>query len=474
MKRILLLFILLQSILSVYSQIKVTGRVSCGNKSLSNVMVTDGFICVNTDINGSFSFVTNPTAKFVYISIPAGYISNVENGSVPAFFKRIESSKTEYNFNLLKNPKDDFKHTFFVQSDVQVADAAELEKYKLIVDDAKEYLKKYSKNDIFGLDCGDMVGDKPELYPGYLKYSGSLNIPIYRTMGNHDMIYYGRSFETSQSRFENQFGPTYYSFDKGKAHYIVINNSFYIGREYFYMGYIDEKTYSWIEKDLKNVPYDHIVIMTMHIPTILDYADKNFTYNGKKVANETVNRTALYEMLKPYNAHIITGHMHVNGNVVITPTLMEHNTGAACGTWYQLDGCVDGTPSGYAVYEVNGNKIKWHFKGAGYPPNYQIRVYGLNQSAEYPNDILVNVWNYDPLWKVEWIEDGKEMGNMQQCEALDPHITNQCKDTSKMKYSWIGAAPTKHMFRATPKNPHSKTVIRVTDRFGNEFNEEIK
>lgn len=64
------------------------------------------------------------------------------------------------------------------------------------------------------------------------------------------MEYGVRSYEHSYKTFEEYFGPIYYSFNRGKAHYIVLNNCFYINRHYRYIGYIDERTLQWIEADL--------------------------------------------------------------------------------------------------------------------------------------------------------------------------------------------------------------------------------
>lgn len=90
---------------------------------------------------------------------------------------------------------------------------------------------------------------------------------MYRVIGNHDMEYGVRSYEHSYKSYEENFGPIYYSFNRGKAHYIVLDNCYYINRHYRYIGYIDERTLQWIEKDLAFVPKDHLVFVSMHIPS---------------------------------------------------------------------------------------------------------------------------------------------------------------------------------------------------------------
>lgn len=83
------------------------------------------------------------------------------------------------------------------------------------------------------------------------------------------MTYGGRTFEYSYHTFESYFGPIYYSFNKGKAHYIVLDNCFYVNRDYQYIGYIDERTFAWLEKDLSYVSRDKLVFVVMHIPSSL-------------------------------------------------------------------------------------------------------------------------------------------------------------------------------------------------------------
>lgn len=192
--------------------------------------------------------------------------------------------------------------------------------------------KSYPNRDILGVDCGDLVEDKPELYPLYIEHQNRTGIPFYRIPGNHDLQYGGRTTETSTERYEKTFGPGHYSFNRGSVHYIVLNNVFYLGRDYFYMGYIDEKTFIWLEQDLAHVPEGSILFVAMYIPDRLEEEIKPFQYDSRTIGTQTINISSLFEMLKPYKAHLLTGHMY------------EHNTGAVSGAWWQGDYCLDGTP----------------------------------------------------------------------------------------------------------------------------------
>lgn len=447
----------------------IKGKVTCEGKGIQGIMVTDGRICVQTDASGKYNIPTLGDSRFVYICTPSGYLTD-RKGTIPSFYLPIDHSKKQnYNFNLKKNPKGDVSHVFVTQSDIQVTSRDELAIYQYVVDDCKQLLSSYATTDVFGIDCGDIVGDHQELYPDYLKRADQLDIPIYRVVGNHDMNYDGRTHETSYKTFEDTFGPSYYSFNKGNAHYIVVDNNFFIGRDYFYMGYLDEKTFAWLDQDLSYVPKGSLVFFIMHIPSRQTEKQEAFLYNYDMIGNQMVNAGALHQILKPYKAHLITGHTHYNLNVVFNENLMVHNTAAVCGTWWKADVCLDGTPRGYGVYEVNGNDVKWYYKSSGYPKEHQFRSYPAGASKEHPSDIIANVWNWDKLWKVEWLEDGQLMGSMTQYTGLDPYASVVCSDREKMVYTWITPRPTQHMFRATPKNKDARIVVKVTDRFGKEY-----
>ena len=475
MKIYLLQFFLLIGLgLNLQAQIPsnpIRGKVTCNGTGVPGVVVTDGIDCVLTDQQGQYTLPPNRNVRFIYLSTPSGYLPKTEQ-TIPLFYQKLNPAKQDiYDFELVRNPQNEINHLFLVQADAQVTSEDDVKAYAKYLQDMKEYIRPYTgKKEVFGIDCGDIVGDTPSLYPSYIDTVSSLEIPIYRAIGNHDMTYGGRTFEYSYRTFESYFGPIYYSLNKGNAHYIVLDNCFYVNRDYQYIGYIDERTFQWLEKDLSYVPKDKLVFVVMHIPSSLQ---KKLRYNTLD-QDETVNTAALYKLLEGYNAHIISGHTHFNVNVCFNDSLMEHNTAAVCGTWWRADINVDGTPRGYGVYEVDGNQVKWLYKSAGYPKEHQLHVYQAGSSDEYPSDIIANVWNWDEQWKVEWYENGKRMGEMQRYKGYDPAAKAICSDKEKVKYEWISPVLTEHLFHATPRNKNAKIEVKVTDRFGNVYTEAVE
>lgn len=251
---------------------------------------------------------------------------------------------------------------------------------------------------------------------------------------------------------------------------IILDNCFYINRDYRYIGYIDERTLQWIEKDLALVPKDHLVFVMMHIPSS---TTKDIKFNAL-LPDETSNANSLYDLLKDHEAHLITGHTHVNGNVVFNDRLMEHNTAAVCAGFWKSMLCSDGTPQGFGLYEVDGNQVKWHYKAVDYPLEYQFQAYAPGSSKEFPEEVLANVWNWDEQWKVEWFENGTCMGEMTRCEGLDPAAVEAFSDREKMGALWVNAFPTNHLFKAVPKDKKARIEVLVTDRFGTVYKQLVK
>ncbi len=454
----------------------IEGKVTCQGKGIANIMVTDGQNCVLTDSRGGYSIpVSDVDASFVYISTPAGYLPHDSLG-VPLFYKRIDRNKQQnYDFDIKKNIKNDYCHLLLVHADPQFFREENFTHYIPIVSDSRKTVEAYDEhNDVFGIDCGDLVGDKPQLYSRYIDELSKTGIPFYRVLGNHDITYSERSDETSTTTYNRFFGPTYYSFNRGKVHYIVLDNVFYIGRDYFYMGYITEKILRWIEQDLSYIRVGSTVFIAMHIPARLSEKPTPFSYSNEHMGGQTVNVSALFKILKPYNVHILTGHMHYNKNVIHSPRLYEHNTAAVCGTWWSGDYCLDGTPLGYGVYEIDGDKVQWYFKSAGYSRDYQMRAYPVGESSDFPDDVTVNIWNWDKNWKVECIENDRSIGEMIRFEGIDPEVIKMCADKEKLEFKWISPVKNGHMFRMTPTLKNSTIDIIATDGFGNKYKTTIK
>ena len=452
----------------------ITGKVTAGKKALAGVPVTDGINFVTTDKSGCYRIVTLADSRFIYISTPSGYDVPVENGTIPQFYKTLNATDSVYNFSLTRSKQGCKRHSFIVFADVQATYDADYEQYRRdIVPDVSATIADYRSRGIkvFGTDVGDFIGGIPQSYmPVYADASAAINLPFFRTIGNHDMDCEGRTYEYSFHTFEQFFGPVNHSFDCGNAHYVFLNNNFFAGIGINYIGYIPEQTFRWLEQDLALVPKDKVVFLFMHIAT-----GKNANLDEASFDYDWLNNSRhLFNLLDDRTTHIITGHTHFQLNNEYSDRLFEHNTAAVCGTWWRCEECMDGTPRGYAVFDVDGTDVRWHYKCAGYSSDYQMRVYPPGACEECPDCIVANVWNYDSRWRVELLEDGNVTAEMTRFTGYDPVSKAHCLDKSVVLYDWISPVPNGHMFRAKPSIPGSHRQVRVTDRFGNVYIGEAK
>ena len=447
---------------------QISGCVSSQGRGLAGVAVTDGSNIVLTDSMGRYSLATLSLSQFVYITTPSGYDVPVASGSIPQFYHTLTPSDSIYDFHLTPSATDDNRHAFVVHTDVQVTSKVDVDLFaKQIVPDTRQTLQRLAAEGykVFGTDCGDIVGDTPSLFDDYIRACQVLDTPFFRIIGNHDMDYWGRSFETSYRTFSSLFGPTHYSFNCGKAHYIFINDNFYTGFGINYIGYIPESTLRWLEQDLNLLPKGSPVFVFMHIPTAestdLDHASFNYDW--------LANVRQFHYMFKDFDTHIVSGHTHFNMNLEFNSHLYEHVTAAVCGTWWRTEECMDGTPRGYGVFTVDGERVSWQYKSAGYPSTYQLRAYTPGSAAEYPDEVVANVWNYDSRWRVELLENGKPTATMKRYTGFDPISHAHCSNKKVVLYDWISPITNPHMFHARPRNSAAKLQVRATDRFGNVY-----
>ena len=449
-------------------EIKGTVKTVDG-EALSGVVVSDGLNTTVTDSKGRFVMDADSDSKFVFISTPSGYISETLEGET-LYYKSIGKKVKSYDFLVKKNPKDDTNHNLIVVADPQISDADE---FPSLLEHSKfmgEYIKGMDSDYTFGLCLGDIVGWNHALYPEYNKVMSHTGIAFRNVMGNHDMTNYGRAHETSMTDYQKMYGPAWYSFNVGKVHYIVINNNFFIGTDWYYIGYIDERQLQWLENDLKHVKKGTQVIVSMHIPTTLDKSDREgFSYGN--ISDNTVNKKALYALLEPYKTLILSGHMHTADYEQISENIAEMNVTGLCGAWWCGPVCIDGSPAGFKDMEINGNEISWKYIGCGHPEDYHMKVYVDDE--QHQGYVVANIWDYDPAWKVEYFEDGVKVCDMEQFKAQDPLARELYKDPSSLKRTWVYAAPTENMFREKHSAQAKTLEVRATDRFGRVYSQTI-
>ena len=464
----------------------IKGRVCCGGKGVGVVEVSDGVSIVRTDSRGRYTLDLSPESRFVFLSTPSGYISSTRGGET-CFWKAVREGERRYDFSLEKNPQDDTCHEVVVLADPQISDA---EEFPLLRENVRalsaEAARLRSSRYTFGVCLGDIVGWNHALYGEYNEIMDSTGLEFRSVIGNHDMTNYGRSFETSTADYERTYGPTYYSYNVGRVHHIVLNDNFFVGKDWYYIGYLPESQLRWMEEDLKGVSKETLVVLSVHIPTTLDEKDRTGYYFDYGMISEVLcNKKAVYDILAPYRALILSGHIHTCNNQMINERLEEHNITSLGGAWWCGPVCIDGSPAGFKVYSFNGTDVSWRFVSCANgdassegessdessdeaqcdadPAEGHLKVYV--DDPMYPGQVVANVWDYDPLWKVQCFADGEKVCDMERFRGVDPLASVLYRDPSSLKRSWVCAVPTPNLFRAPLPEGAKSVTVRVTDRF---------
>ncbi len=245
---------------------------------------------------------------------------------------------------------------------------------------------------------GDIVFDDLSIFDDIIPVMGQIGNPQYYVKGNHDTNYDG--YENSKyinETFERQFGPSYYSYDVGKVHFLVIDNAMFSTVDVrSYTGKISAVQLQFIKNDMALVPRDQLVVLMSHIPI-------------PRMENE--NRAKLYGLLSGHsNLLAMAAHTHTQSiwqvgkgegwdqpqpfyNVVL---------GTSCGNWWGGEAdetgipnamMADGTPNGYAIVSFDGNRFSIRYKAARRPADYQMQIAAPDvvASAHVANtELLVN------------------------------------------------------------------------------------
>ena len=435
----------------------VRGYVKSGNKGIANVAVSDGFSVVLTNSKGAYEFEPHSNASSVFISTPSGYDFVNEKG-IARHYRLLSdvNLKKPVDFDLIPLNKDDNEHQFIIWADPQVKNAKDVEKMmKYSVPDVQKFVTAAGANALLhGITVGDIVWDNHALFAEYDKAVEQMGIPFFQCLGNHDMDYTNGSDESSDDTFQQTYGPTYYSFNRGQVHYVVMDNVRYLGKDREYDGFFQQNQLDWLQKDLAFVPNDKLVILCVHIP----------------VHKGTKNRDALYSLLQGRNVHIMSGHTHYNVNAV-KDNIYEHNHGTVCGAWWTGAICEDGTPNGYGVYQVNGTELSWHYQATGKDADHQLRI-AVNEFNTGQKQVQVNIWNHDPAWKTEYFVDGSPRGALEQFEGFDLQAyTTMLGPGLPKSRSFAEPKKTAHLFKALIPASAKEVKVVATDRFGKRYTE---
>lgn len=507
----------------------VYGIVSSAGVGVENVVVSDGAEVTVTNEKGIYQLKSAKKWGYVFISVPSGYeVPSV--GVLPQFHRALKNSADvveRADFKLEKvDGQDSYK--IFMLGDMHLANrTGDLGQFAQFTSDLTDYMTRHKGEKMYALTLGDMTWDlywysNSYYFPQYLNTINSQikNLQIFHTMGNHDNDFQTRSDYDAAVKYVDQICPTYYSFNIGKVHYVVMDDidcSSYDGTESRnYVKSLSAEQLDWLAKDLSHVAKTTPVVVAMHVQVFYP------TTSGFKIDHDLVNTLRLFDILDGYTVRFVTGHTHKLFNVTPDAPIVdghnfrEYNSGSVCASWWWSGNLTpgihigtDGTPGGYGIWDVTGTDFQCLYKSTGWPEEYQFRSYDLNNvhfsmadvplmpsdiSASvknaymqyvnaYPqnndNEVLINIWNWNSDWTLSVVDEKRKTLPYTEVWAYDPlHIAalsvkrfNNAKLTQTP--SFITDKFT-HFFKVKADDADTDLVITVKDEFGNEWTENMQ
>ena len=234
-------------------------------------------------------------------------------------------------------------------------------------------------NPDFIITGGDLVMDvlgqnyerSDQLYSLYSQCLEKFEMPVYNTMGNHEIfgIYKESGVEKThpeygEKMYVNRLGNRYFSFDHKGWHFMILDGIEDTG-ESSYIGKVDSIQMEWIKDDLKKVNPETPVVISIHIPLVTAYMQVIYGAMAPNEENEIVINSK--EVLDLFDGHnlklVLQGHMHFLEDIYTQGTHFITG-GAVCARWWQ--GKEYGLEEGFVVVHIKDNEFTWEYFDYGW------------------------------------------------------------------------------------------------------------
>ncbi|HON67054.1 MAG TPA: calcineurin-like phosphoesterase C-terminal domain-containing protein [Phycisphaerae bacterium] len=478
----------------VFHDRNANGVRDADENGIPGVAVSNQREVVVTDAEGRWRLPAADDAIFFVIK-PSHWMTPVNAYQLPTFYhihKPAGSPSLRYpgvpptgplppsiDFPLIRRPEPE-QFRVIVASDPQCRNEQELE--FLVRDNLEELV---GTDAVFGITLGDIVDNVLSLYEKHNACFARVGIPWYNVIGNHDTNQDASRDEDSDETFERVFGPSYYAFEFGRVHFVILDNIHYRGRPdsktSSYFGGIGDKQLEFLRNDLALVPQDRLVVVLMHIP-IMDVKDRESLYRILETRRHCVSfsghtHTQRHCFLGPDEGWMGESPHH---HMVSTVMSGSHFGGAFDELGIPHATMADGAPNGYSIITFHGNQYAIRFKASRRPADYQMNIFmpfevDAGQDAE--TEVVVNVFGGSPRSRVEMRVGDVSWTPMQHEEREDPAYRalidaaqaragagdRPMQKSKPSPHIWVGRLP-----RGLTPGAHSLDV-RTQDSFGQVF-----
>jgi len=340
----------------------------------------------------------------------------------------------------------------------------------------------------FGVTLGDILFDDLSLFDSMNATVALVGVPWFNVIGNHDINTEAKKDYLSDETFERIYGPTYYSFDYGKVHFIVLDNVMWAERGRKYVGELGEQQLAFVGNDLKHVPEQQLVVLMMHIPL-----------------PAMTDRQGLYRLIeqRPYTLSL-SGHTHTQEHHFISEKdgwrgKQPHHhivNVTVSGSWWKgakdelgipHTMMRDGAPNGWSTITFDGHDATFDFRAARRPADHQMNIHAPEQVAAtnaHQAVIHVNVFSGSERSTVDMSVAGSKWIPLKRTSRVDPYYAavraRDMKDFPSAPalnapvlstHLWMGNLPTglrpgTHLIRVKTRDLYGRTftgrrVLRV-------------
>ena len=425
------------------------GRFNKGDTPLQGIKVSNGKQIVQTNASGNYELPLG-SEEIIFVIKPSGFRTALNQKNLPMFFyihKPDGSPQSRFpgspptgplprsiDFPLYRqNEPEQFEVLLF--GDPQPRDVTEVD--YITRDVMTELIGTPAK---FGVTLGDIVFDDLDVFKPLNDAISLAGIPWYNVIGNHDLNRDAPNRRYVNETFERIYGPTYYSFDYGQVHFIVLDNIDWLpaagDQPAKYQGNLGATQLDWVKRDLAMIPESQMVVLLMHIPV------------GKMKDCQD-----LYRMIEQRPHCIsISGHVHQHEHLFLTEkdgwrgkTPHHHVINVTVsGSWWAGQKDVrgiphatmsDGAPNGYSILSFDERGYQINFKAAGSQEQMGIRIDNtipVSKAADY--EVAVNVYNGSKKTEVRMsVDEHSDWMKMEQRKAVDPWLKKISEQEQKIQ-----------------------------------------